>query len=179
MLLLTLKMAGAMLLSYIFVSAGLHKLTNTVSFRQVLSDYDLLPRNTIYPSLLLLASLEVVTGICLLIMPLVSIGASMAIGLLFLYMAAIAINLMRGNELQDCGCGGPAQGQRLSGWLLLRNLLLLCFATALLWPSAGIGVPWLLTLPTALFLIGLYHVGDQLLLNKSKLDNLKVYLEET
>lgn len=57
--------------------------------------------------------------------------------LLGLFSGAIAINLIRGRTDIDCGCFGPVLRQKLSGWLLLRNLALIVLAAAVALPEAS------------------------------------------
>jgi hypothetical protein len=58
------------------------------------------------------------------IAPVSRVEGAMLAGTLFgVYSVAIAINLMRGRDRIDCGCGGL--GQELSWFLVGRNLLLI------------------------------------------------------
>lgn len=169
----TLQMTGALLLSYVFLTASLHKLTNFKHFQQQLSDYDLLPQTILAPTVLVLALMEAIGAICLLVAPLIALGAIVSALLLTTYMIAISLSLMRGKKLLDCGCG--KSGQQLSPWLLVRNLILLCAALSLIWFDSVAEAIWLLVVPTAVVAAGLYLIGEQLLINKSQLDNLGVY----
>src|SRR5262249_14927936 len=63
-------------------------------------------------------------------------GLAWAAALLGLYAAAIAVNLARGRRHLDCGCTGPALRRPISGWLVLRNLVLVAIAPADLAPLA-------------------------------------------
>jgi len=59
------------------------------------------------------------------------------------YSIAIGTNLLRGRRDIDCGCLGPAQRQPLSGWLLVRNTLLLAGAVAAALPAGARPLHWL------------------------------------
>jgi hypothetical protein len=122
-------------------SAALHKLRDPARFRETLGDYRLLPEAWVagLAGFVGLAELGLAAG---LLVP--SLAPSAAIGcvaLLALYSGAIAVNLARGRRHIDCGCSGPAQQQTLSGWLLVRNALLIAAAVAAGLPYAP--RPWL------------------------------------
>ncbi|MEO0438366.1 MAG: MauE/DoxX family redox-associated membrane protein [Pseudomonadota bacterium] len=129
-----LQLAIAIPLSLLFFSAGRHKLMDR-EFRTQLAAYELLPMALLAPAGLLLAAIELLTGLLLLVPLLRPAAGFTAAGLLLLYATAMTVNLLRGRHDLDCGCGGD--GQVISYWLVLRNVLLAIAASALLLPGSS------------------------------------------
>jgi len=138
-------------LALLFLAAALHKLRDLHAFRVALGDYQLVPWILTGPAAPALAIAELgVSGALLL--PAVApqaaaalpapgsfagrVGCLGAAGLLALYSAAIAWNLLRGRRDIDCGCFGPALRTELGPGLLIRNGVLLAAAAAGLLPVA-------------------------------------------
>ena len=123
---LILRLTMAMLL----LTAAAGKLDGA-RFQGVLAAYRLLPMPLLPAAARLLPMLEAGLGL-LWAFGLWRPAAAMATAaLLTVYTAAILINLLRGNRLMDCGCGGSAllsKQTRLSWGLLPRNLLLIALA---------------------------------------------------
>ncbi len=122
-------------LSMLFMFAALHKTKDAAYFESVLASYQLLPNKLIYLAGKLFISAEVITSLALLIGPSRSLGAVLAFLLLSIYGAAMAINLLKGKRLLDCGCHLQAQKQAISWHLVLRNALLAGVALLLLLPE--------------------------------------------
>ena len=166
------NLIAALILSYVFVLAGLRKCRAPTEFADTLANYRILPPGLTRQGVFLIPAAEIITGIALLIPVIVQLAALVAATLLCIYIAAIGINLLRGRRNIDCGCGGPAQKQRLSEWMLVRNGLLLFLAViaagqaqlrTLLW------FDWLLiTLATVMGCL-FYNIINQLLVNKDLL----------
>lgn len=117
-------------LAGLFVVAAVHKLRDATAFVATLRDYRILPPALVPAAAAGVVCVEVGIALALLAPGLGSVGALEAAGLLLGYTAAIATNLARGRRDIDCGCLGPAQRQPLSGWLVARNLALVCAALA-------------------------------------------------
>ena len=124
-------------LSMLFMFAALHKVKYTAHFEMVLVSYQLLPRKSIFLISKLFIMVEVVTSLALIISPGRPMGAVLAFLLLSVYGAAMAINLLKGNRLLDCGCHLQAQKQAISWRLVLRNALLAGAALLLLMPETA------------------------------------------
>ena len=120
-------------LAVVFGLAVFHKVKAITEFTETLRAYRVLPATLVLPAAYVLIVLEsaVVAGLVF-NTPLAAKGA---IGVLCLYAATISINLARGRSDLDCGCGGPAGQQKISGYLVLRNLVLAALAGLTLWPS--------------------------------------------
>jgi hypothetical protein len=124
---------------------------------------------------LLLPLLELVAGALLLPTAARNAGALLALALLALVTGAVVINLKRGRERIDCGCGG-SEHVPLSRGLVARNAGLALLAVVALMPAQARATVWLDLVATAfatLFLLGLYLVVNQLLSNHPRLIDLR------
>ena len=89
-------------------------------------------------------------------------------GLLLAYAVLIAVNLVRGVDRIDCGCVGLAGRERLSWWLVARNVVCAVAAFALLVPQSGRALEWLdwyVVAAGSAALVGLYIAADALIAN--------------
>lgn len=119
-------------LALLFAGAAVHKLREHEAFRAALAEYALLPRAALAPVSALLPGLELASVVALIVWP--SAGAAGIATLLLLYAGAMAVNVARGRRDLDCGCGGPAGGQRVGPGLVLRNVVLAALALAIALP---------------------------------------------
>ena len=165
-----LALASGWTLAGIFLFAAAHKVRNHLAFRGILGQYRLLPDALVPIAAPALVAAELIAALALLspaslLHPMTA--ALPATLLLSVYTLAIAINLARGRTGIDCGCGG--QATPLSGWLLVRNGLLLGLA-GLAGSAAGpewtAGLFLLAAAPTA-FGWCAYAIGNQLLANRA------------
>ena len=130
---LVLRAAGAAL----FAAAALHKLLGFADFRVALADYRLVPWWASGVAARLVVVAELLTALLLASAVGRRLGFAAAAGLLVLYTAAIAVNLLRGRRHIDCGCFGSAHRAPLGGGLVLRNAALVALALAGLGPAAA------------------------------------------
>src|SRR5262249_4609965 len=89
-------------------------------------------------------------------------------GLLAIFTGAIMLNLARGRREIDCGCFGPMMRQRLSGWLVVRNIALaMMVATANANPELRTLLPldYVTIVSGGLAVVILYIVMNYLLAN--------------
>jgi hypothetical protein len=103
-------------------------------------------------------------------------GLAVMAGLLLVYTAGISINLLRGRRNIDCGCSGPSSRHELSGWLVLRNLLLLGLVLLAAEPASGRPLNWLDVLVIAFGVLiagGLYLSMNQLLAQAPRIARLR------
>ena len=163
--------AASWALAGVFAVAAAHKIRNHLAFRGILDQYRIMPGPLVPLAAPLVVALECAVCLMLIVPPWRWLGGPLAAGLLLLYGAAIAINLYgRGRTAMDCGCGGDATP--LSGWLLLRNgllLLLACLpwlATPSAVPASGAGVVVAASMTVLLWLS--YALGNQLLANQGR-----------
>jgi len=111
------------LICLVLARALLHKLTARVEFEATVTEYHILPARWSAAAAVALLVLEALTLVAIIAPAYRQQGAVRAAGLFALYSIAIGINLARGRERIDCGCGGV--GQQLSWFLIARNLLLI------------------------------------------------------
>ena len=64
-------------------------------------------------------------------------------GLLLVYAAAIALNLARGRDAIDCGCGAPGDERSIGVDLVARNLVLAALALGAALPATARALTWL------------------------------------
>jgi hypothetical protein len=126
-----LQGAGAGFFALIFAGAAWHKLRVPAVFRTTLAAYRLVPSNLVSATAASLAAAEPAIAFMLLWTPARTAGFLLAAALLALYAGAIGVNLARGRDDIDCGCGGEAQP--LSWALIVRNALLA--GLALIWAA--------------------------------------------
>jgi len=157
---LTLRAALALLL----LVAAVHKLRDPGTFRATLGDYRLLPDAVVPAAAGLVIGVELAIATALLVLP--APGLRAAALLLATYAVAIAVNLARGRRHIDCGCGGPAARQPISGRLVARNVLLAAAACAGLAPVDPRPLVWvdaLTVVAAAAALATLYATLDRML----------------
>ncbi len=162
--------AGALLLI-----AAIEKWRDATTFRDAVENYQLLPATAVPAVARMLPVLEALAGTLLLPLATRPAGAVLALALWLVYTAAIAINLLRGHDRIDCGCGG-ASDTPLGPGLLVRNGALILLALAAAAPLAERGLVWLdgfaVTFAT-LFLLGLYWLTNTMLGHQSRLLDLR------
>jgi len=120
-LLLRLVIAG------VFIAASIDKIAHPDRFADIVLDYDLLPDPIINLFAVCLPWVEFALGLFLVAGRWVPSASLLATGLTVMFMAAIGINLARGNANLHCGCfSTSAEGGKEAAWgLLARDALLL------------------------------------------------------
>lgn len=167
-------------LALILFAAAWHKLSEPEVFAGALQAYRLLPAAVVPVAARVLPFLEIVLGIAVLV-PASRAPALIATALLMVaYASAMGINLMRGREQIDCGCGGEAHP--LSWALVVRNIVLAAAALVVAGPARERGFEWLdgVTLVVGvLAFYALYLMADELLRQSSRLRQLRAaHVEE-
>ena len=129
-------LAGALGLGMVFVHAGASKLPYRKLMPGIVANYRLLPEPLVAPVANALPVVELALGLALLaggqrfaVLP--------AVMLLWVFAAAMAINIRRGRSYIDCGCGQSHLRQVLSWQLVSRNLVLSAIALPSLLPAAA------------------------------------------
>jgi hypothetical protein len=148
----------------LFSLALYHKLQDWAGFRRALVDYRIVPSSLVPTVAVVVVALEaaVVTG------RFVALGGV----LLLAYAAAIALNLVRGRVRIDCGCGGIAGRERLSWWLVGRNVVCAAVAFAASSRASLRDLEWMdaFSLVAAVaVLAALYVATDQLIANAGRM----------
>lgn len=113
-------------IAMMFLLSGVAKLSRPKEFRANLLLFGV---PTVAASLLAvgLPSVEVLAGGAILFPGAAQFGTMTAVGLLILFTASIAYQLLRGRK-PDCQCFGQMRARPISYWTLLRNVLILGLA---------------------------------------------------
>jgi hypothetical protein len=163
-------------MSLMFGIAAMHKLKAVTVFKATMNEYQLVPRMLSGVVAILLIAAELLVAILVLVPAVRTTGLMIMAILLFIYTAGISINLLRGRRDIDCGCSGPASRHELSGWLVLRNLVLLSLVLLATNPLAHRPMNWLdavVVLFSVMVASGLYMGMNQLLTQAPRLAALR------
>ena len=128
-------------LGLIFVVAALPKIVDPPSFAHVIYNYKIMPWALVNPMALIMPWIELLSGLAL-ILGIWKGTARTIIGILLLtFIAAISINLVRGNAI-DCGCfdvsaANKTTEERLADmrFVILRDSGMLLMLAQLWWAS--------------------------------------------
>jgi uncharacterized membrane protein YphA (DoxX/SURF4 family) len=113
----------------IFLVAGLAKVRSARKFRSIVENYHLLPPWAVTIVAVSLPRVEVVGALLLMAGIAVPIVSALLAGLLLAFAIGVAINLLRDRRI-ECGClGASSKQQRISWWIVLRNITLSGIAT--------------------------------------------------
>ena len=107
----------------LFLVAGVAQWRHRALLPGVIANYRLLPVALVGPAAIALPLVEVATVVALLI-GLHPLPVLVAVGLLLLFAAAMAINIVRGRGHIDCGCGHGALRHPIGWPLVARNVAL-------------------------------------------------------
>lgn len=124
-------LAAMVFIALLFLRAAMHKAQDYGRFLGFLADYRLVPEALLAALARGLIGLEFAVVALLIWPPVAMYGAMGAFALLGLYALAMAINLLRGRTLIECGCGGS--GQPLSWLLVVRNCTLMALCALAMW----------------------------------------------
>lgn len=123
-----IELAARILLGVIFIYASIHKILEPAAFAKVIYGYYLFPGFSINLIAIILPFIEFFCGLCLVAGLFPVSSAIITAGMLFSFIVAISINLVRGHEF-DCGCFSVAKGSHSSAVeLLVRDLFYLALA---------------------------------------------------
>lgn len=156
-------------MAVIFAQAAWHALRDVGAHAGSVAGYRLLPHWAVMAAAWALPLLSVAAALLLVVPVAAHAGAVLGLALMGVFTAAMAVNVQRGRVHIDCGCGG-AQGQRISGAVVVRNLLLLALlGVAVRFPAVGVldGVALVGVAGGGLALAALYFAGSQLLANRA------------
>ena len=154
-------------LSFLFLWTAFSKFRDLVRFEGIIANYHLLPASVTGLAARAVPVLECAAAGLLSVNATRSIGAALAMMLLLCFTLGMAINLARGRDRIDCGCGGDNHVP-LGAGLLVRNLVLLMLPLLAAWPLALRDQTWidgLAVLFASTFLFGIYLTVLQLLAN--------------
>ncbi|AFH49481.1 DoxX family protein [Ignavibacterium album JCM 16511] len=120
---------GRIVIAIVFIYAGAEKISDPKSFSQAIYNYRLLPIESINFFAIILPWIELLSGILLLFGISVRENASVIGLLLFVFIIAVAISMIRGLDI-ECGCFG--RGNPV-GWRKIgENTLMLIVSLALI-----------------------------------------------
>ncbi|MBW2179631.1 MAG: DoxX family membrane protein [Deltaproteobacteria bacterium] len=113
----------------IFVYASIHKIADPAAFAKIIYGYYLFPDLSINLIAIILPFMEFYSGIFLLLGIYPRSATAIIIGLLFGFITAISINLLRGHEF-DCGCFSfnGSDSKVASIQLLVRDIFYFVFS---------------------------------------------------
>ncbi|MBF0100965.1 MAG: DoxX family membrane protein [Desulfobacterales bacterium] len=117
-----LECALRFILAVIFIYASIHKIAAPAQFARIIYGYQLFPALTINLIAIIVPFIELYTGIFLLLGILPRSSALWITIMLFSFIIAISINLIRGHEF-DCGCFGFSKGKTSNWELLFRDII--------------------------------------------------------
>lgn len=151
------------------------KLREPLLFRDAVENYRLLPERAVGVVARGLPLAEALAGALLLPVATRAAGALLALAVLLAVTAAVVVNLRRGRDRIDCGCGGLVHTP-LSVGLVLRNAVLMLLAAVAAAPVTARAVGWLDITATGfatLFALGLYALATALLGHHARLLDLR------
>jgi uncharacterized membrane protein YphA (DoxX/SURF4 family) len=133
------------LLAAIFSASAIGKIQDRRAFVALVLDYQILSKRWARRFAVVLPWLEGATGLMLLIGLGTRIAAGLSGLLLVSFIFAMGLNLLRGRKDLDCGCSGAHHRQKISGRLILRNMILLFLSFQVtLWGSGYLALDgWL------------------------------------
>ena len=118
----TINLLVALAFAALFGNSALLKLRAPAIFAATLADYRVIPRASVPAMGVLVVALEAALALGLLWPTTRAMSAAVGAGLLLVYAAAIAVNLVRGRREIDCGCS--LQRRPIGRWMVIRNLSL-------------------------------------------------------
>jgi uncharacterized membrane protein YphA (DoxX/SURF4 family) len=108
-------------LGIIFVYASFHKIAEPDAFAKIIYGYDLFPKFSINLIAIIIPFLELISGAALLAGVCPRSAVLIINGMLFGFIIALSVNLIRGHEF-DCGCFSFGETSSASQ-LLVRDIL--------------------------------------------------------
>ena len=128
-------------LGVFFVAAALPKIVDPPGFAHMIYNYRLVPGGLVNLMGLVMPWLELLAGLALILGIWTRTSAALIGALLLVFVAAISINLARGNAI-DCGCfdvsaAGKSVGERLEDmrWVVIRDAGMLVMVAQVLWAT--------------------------------------------
>lgn len=118
------------IVGFVFIYAGILKISDPAGFSDAINNYDLLPLSFVNFFAITLPWIEVVAGLFLLFGVSVKENSFIISIMLLVFIFAIVISLGRGLNI-DCGCFGTSSGTKVGIIKLLENIALLTFSLLL------------------------------------------------
>lgn len=157
--------ALALGLALVFLVGAWTKLADRADFALALEAYDLVPERLVPAAAVALPIAELLAGLLLPWSATRAIGLVLGAIVLVGVTAGVAINLLRGRTIIDCGCGGLSGRQPISWLLVIRNIgLMLVLAVVALGPGLPLDLTGVIGGGVAFLL--LYSALDRILANR-------------
>jgi len=118
------------ILGFVFIYAGILKISDPAGFSEVINNYKLLPLLFVNFFAITLPWIEVVAGLFLLFGISVKENSFIISIMLVVFILAIVISLGRGLNI-ECGCFGTSSGTKVGIIKLVENIVLLTFSLLL------------------------------------------------
>ncbi len=118
------------ILGFVFIYAGILKISDPAGFSEVINNYKLLPLLFVNFFAITLPWIEVVAGLFLLFGISVKENSFIISIMLVVFIFAIVISLGRGLNI-ECGCFGTSLGTKVGIIKLVENFVLLTFSLLL------------------------------------------------
>ncbi len=115
------------IIGFVFIYAGILKISDPAGFSDAINNYDLLPRLFVNFFAITLPWIEVVAGMFLLFGISVKENSFIISVMLVVFILAIVISLGRGLNI-ECGCFGTSSGTKVGIFKLVENYILLSFS---------------------------------------------------
>jgi hypothetical protein len=156
----------ALAFAALFGSAAVTKLRAPAIFVATLADYRIVPRALVPTTGALVITLEGAVALGLVLPATRAVCALAGAGLLLVYGAAIAINLVRGRREIDCGCS--LQRRPIGRWMVVRNVSLAAALLVCAVPISerALGIADAVTIGAGLFVLILLYASLDLLLGR-------------
>jgi len=130
-------------LGVFFVAAALPKIVDPPSFAHMVYNYRIMPGGIVNLMALVMPWIELLCGLALILGIWTAAARSIVAAMLLVFIAAIAINLARGNAI-DCGCFDPSprpksRAERLDDmrFVIYRDLGMLLMVAQLTFAARG------------------------------------------
>jgi hypothetical protein len=124
-------------LGALLLASGVQKTRDFTRFTALLSAYRIVPERLSRIFAVGVPSAEIMLSAGLCLAPSRRLSLGLVIVLLSGYGIAMAVNLRRGRNDLDCGCGTLRERQPIARWMLWRNGLLVSAAALALAPSSA------------------------------------------
>ena len=124
-------LAARIALAAVFAFAAIPKLGDAAAFARDIDNYHLLPVEWAATAAVMMPPLELVVALALLLGIHARGAAVISAGMMLVFAAAMAQAMARGIDL-DCGCFGSALAMHVSGWSILRNVVLAALSLPIL-----------------------------------------------
>ncbi len=121
------------LMGSVLIFSGYFKILDPEAFGVVITRYDIIPDVLVGCTAIIIPPLEMLLGLCMIAGYKTRASAFISMAMMLLFMIFMAVNIARGRNF-ECGCFdmkrlGLDAGERLSVWLLVRDLIFLLVCT--------------------------------------------------